>query len=126
MLKLTLFFEDCIIDQKDIIRMRNNYLKLLKKRDVNLVLIMWKNSYINKCYGKNTLQNQNTFHVHLIIGSLLLILYIRQIYSIYIMIQNDISINTVCVYVMLLVDTEEYILYMNVLLKVLLKRSRKY
>src|SRR5947207_4901024 len=35
-----------------------------------------------------------------IIGSLFLILHIRQIYSIYIMIQkDDISINTVCVYV---------------------------
>src|SRR5438034_2318387 len=88
---------------------------------------MSKKSYINKCYFKNTLHNQNTFHVHLIIESLFLILHIRQIYSIYIMIQkDDISINTVCVYVMLLVDTEEYILYMNVLLKVLLKRSRKY
>src|SRR6266516_6282503 len=127
MLKLTLFFEDCIIDQKDIIRMQNNYLKLLQKRDMNLVLMMRKDFYINKYYGKNTLQNQNTFHVHLIIELLSLILHIRPIYSIYIMIQkDDISINTAYVYVMLLVDTEEYILYMNVLLKVLLKRSRMY
>src|SRR5437016_14061319 len=97
MLKLTLFFEDCIIGQKDIIRMRNNYLKLLKKRDVNLVLIMWKNSYINKCYGKNTLQNQNTFHVHLIIGSLLLSWHMTQIYSIYIMkLREEILINLIC------------------------------
>src|SRR5436190_6666695 len=62
--------------------------------------------------------------MHLIIGSLFLILHIRLIYSICIMIQkDDISINTVCVYVILLIDTEEYILYMNVLLKVLLKRK---
>src|SRR5438034_4832251 len=99
MLKLTLFFEDCIIDQKNIIRMQNNYLRL--KAGYNFSIdnvkkflhkqMLWQKyspKYI-PCASYNRITIPNFAH-----QADLLYLYHDT---------EGRSINTVCVYVILLI-----------------------